>query len=401
MQQLEEEFERGFRATGQWICRACAGEDALGEVIDEVADDHESCSYCDQAPAGSLDDLILHMLKAIRLEYRSASEESPSWDGREGGYQAPEYYLIDLLFDELREEFGSRQVYEGITEAIVPYLEPWFEREWYALRPDEQILASWQRFARLAIRRRPSTPRPPFPASSDPDEWIDPQDILDTISDSIADLPGIYRVIAAGTPLWRARRGPWPGGFRSAKDLGPPLAGTKLRGGRMNRENEIWFYGAFERRTAIAEISRPNSPGYVSVGAFATTRRSTVLDLTGRGLALPSIYDLSSQHLRIIVRFLAAFAREISQPVRRRGSPQYIPTQLVTDYVRTELKGRTGHVVDGIAFPSARIDGNNVVLFVGAEACSDEGQGSATTFLTLAADSIDVHGRRQTHNAMV
>lgn len=117
---MEEEFERGFASTGKQICRACAGEVALADVIGELADDEVACSYCDRAPAGPLDELIAHMLEAIRLEHRPASEESPPWESREGGYQARAYDVRDLLFYELREDFGSPEVLRDIEDALIP-----------------------------------------------------------------------------------------------------------------------------------------------------------------------------------------------------------------------------------------------------------------------------------------
>lgn len=124
------------------------------------------------------------------------------------------------------------------------------------------------------------------------------------------------------------------------------------------------------------------------VGPFRTTHRMTLLDPTARSLHEPSIYDQGRQHGRIGVRFLRAFAGEIALPVRRSASPRYIPTQLVTEYVRTELAATTGAPVDGIVFPSSCVSGDNVVLFVGSECCSD--LGSERQLLALDRERIRV-----------
>lgn len=141
----------------------------------------------------------------------------------------------------------------------------------------------------------------------------------------------------------------------------------------MNRKGETWFYGSLEPETAVIEKYRTSERRHLSVGPFRTTRSLTVLDLTARSLEEPSIFDLDRQRGRIGVRFLQAFAAEIALPVRRPDSPRYVPTQLVTAYVRSELAAVTGSSAQGILFPSSRTDGANIVLFAGAEACVDQG----------------------------
>ncbi len=371
-QRFDEELYRGFSSTDTFICPTCAGDEALAGVVADDADPNEDCSYCGQPPAASLDGMIGHMLQAIRLEYRPASEESPPWDGREGGYRAPELYLPELLFEELQADFGSPKVDEDISEALAPHYEPWFEKYWYALRPHEQFLASWQRFARLTVRRRDGELRPLSRQSNDPDDPIGTDEVLDELASLIADLPEAYRTLPRGTTLWRARYGS-PAGHRTASTLGPPPPSATAPAGRMNRLGQTWFYGSLERETSVVEKFRSKANDHLSIGPFVTTRALTLLDLTGEGLVEPSIYDLERQHVRPAVRFLRAFAVEISLPVIRTNSPRYAPTQLVTEYVRTELDATTGVVADGILFPSSRTVGTNVVLFAGSEACVDRG----------------------------
>jgi hypothetical protein len=330
------------------------------------------------------------MLEAIRLEYRPASEESPPWDGREGGYQAHDYDLLDLLEGHLRDDFGCPDVIGAIEDALIPYLEPWFDRDWYALRPHQQYLASWQRFARIASRRRDDNARPHSRSSRDPDDRFDTDEVLDALGELIAELPETFDKLPSGTVLWRARYGP-PCGFRTAATLGPPPADAASPAGRMNRKGQTWFYGALNRETAVVEKFRTRERRSLSIGPFRTTRSLVVLDLTARSLSEPSIYDLERQHGRIGVRFLRSFADEIALPVRRTESPRYVPTQLVTEYVRTELEASTGESADGIAFPSSRSAGDNIVLFLGADSCIDLGataQGS--TALALDPSHLEV-----------
>jgi len=131
----------------------------------------DPCSYCGREPSAPLDAVLEHMLEAIRFEYRPASEESPPWDSAEGGYQAHEVWFPELLYEEMDNDFGDDRVRGDIEAALLPYDDAWFERDWYALRPAEQLVYSWRRFA-TAVQRRPSPlQRPPARPSDDPDAW--------------------------------------------------------------------------------------------------------------------------------------------------------------------------------------------------------------------------------------
>ena len=368
--QLMEEQDRGFAATGRFICQQCVSDEALRATVVDRASAEDECSYCRTAPAASLDDVLGYMLDALRYEYRPASEESPPYDSGEGGYQARGYDLPDLLFGGLDGDFDPPQVYQDVLEAISPYLEPWFDRDWYALRPHEQVLASWRRFATLVVRRREFALRPRARRAGDSDEPIEPEEMLDALGQVISRVPGAYRTLTTRRPLWRARYGP-ERGWRTAADLGPPPSSVDAAAGRMNVRGETLFYGAIEPETAVIEKSRSSERRALSVGPFFPIRPLHLLDLTASRLPIPGIYDAGRHRTRTASMFLHEFAREIAKPVFRADSPRYLPTQIVTAYVRTELSAVTGMAADGIAFASSRCPGTNVVLFVDSAGCAN------------------------------
>jgi hypothetical protein len=380
---MEEDFERGFTSTGANVCGDCIGDSVLAEFVESVAED-EPCTYCGHETSAALDDVLEHMLEAVRLEYRPASEESPPWDSAEGGYQAREVWFPELLWEEMDDDFGDERVRDDIESALMPFSEPWFERDFYALRPHQQLLYSWRRFAIAVQQRRSPTIRPPSRPSDDPDVWVEPSDMLDTIAERLGDLPTAIRTLQAGTALWRARGGTHPG---TAAELGPPPAGTHVLGGRMNQPEQIFFYGAVDSDTAVRETAYKSGASLVTVGRFQTVRELVCLDLTGSGLKLPSIFDLAAQAGRTTVRFLREFGALISLPAADKHPRGYFPTQAVTEYVRTELGSHLGVEIHGMLYPSARAPGTNAVLFVDSQACADDGalQTPATRLVLIEA----------------
>jgi hypothetical protein len=137
----------------------------------------------------------------------------------------------------------------------------------------------------------------------------------------------------------------------------------------MSRDGVNWFYGASSPELAVAEKFRPSDRRSLRVGSFATTRAMRLLDLSDESLELPSIFDLDRQQGRLAAIFLHSFAVEIAKPVSDDAREGYRPTQLMTEYMRTDLPKEIGGSLDGIIYPSARGLGHNFVLFHGVSEC--------------------------------
>jgi len=135
------------------------------------------------------------------------------------------------------------------------------------------------------------------------------------------------------------------------------------------------FYGAFDLDTAHAETFDPamHAGKALSVGTFRSLRDLTLLDLAELP-PVPSVFDLDRQPLIHSLRFLHAFAADISQPIARDGREhiEYVPTQIVTEYFRRLFRSAEGRSLDGIIYRSAKHEGANAfVLFCENEQCID------------------------------
>jgi hypothetical protein len=135
--------------------------------------------------------------------------------------------------------------------------------------------------------------------------------------------------------------------------------------GRMSPAGVPVFYGAFERRTCIAEL-RPPVGGKVISGQFQLTREIRVLDFT----ALEDAYDrkilsyFDPDYRRKMERrqFLKSFHNIISHPVVPDQEHEYLQTQVIAEYLATQ------HVppIEGVIFASAQDKhegGQNIVFF--------------------------------------
>ncbi|MGX1181590.1 hypothetical protein AB7M31_004658 [Pseudomonas sp. IAP-CY TE4608] len=147
-----------------------------------------------------------------------------------------------------------------------------------------------------------------------------------------------------------------------ARNLGAPPK-ERAADGRMNPAGVPAFYGAFERKTCIAELRPPVGATVVS-GEFRLNRMVRVLDF-GRfekadlGPA-PSFFD-PKHHAKTGRReFLKYLHNEITVPVLPGAERDYLITQVIAEYLATHCKPR----IDGVIFKSVQQSaGNNIVLF--------------------------------------
>lgn len=382
--QLEEQ-ERGYAHTGAFACARCIGDKNLAAIIDEDPAG-EACSYCGRRPTSLLDNIIGHAINCLSIEYRPESSESPPWDNEDRRYIVTPVELGDLIRVHMDDD-PRPELWEDIESAL--HDEPWFERNAYATRPHDQLLSSWKRFSALVTRTQTEKLRPFSPPSDDPDERIETADTLDTIGEALAELPELLVDYPAGMVLWRVRPTDDPGGFRTPLELAPPRAGEQRGPQRMSVDGVNWFYGASTADLAVAEKFRPTDLRFLALGRFETTSPMTLLDLSDEALQLPSIFDPGRQTGRLAALFLHGFAEDIAQPIDDSQRHRYRPTQLMTEFIRTQLPVRMGQRIDGVIYPSARGTGHNIVLFHGRSACIRRGT-SPTRRTRLAIDEATI-----------
>jgi hypothetical protein len=131
------------------------------------------------------------------------------------------------------------------------------------------------------------------------------------------------------------------------------------------------FYGCLDQATAYAETVDPGrlDGKTVSGACFKAMRSLTILDL----LAIPTIQSFfaASRDRRHAIRFLEEFAKDLAQPINRDGRPyiDYVPIQVLTEYVRYELRAPDGSPFDGIKYRSSRNSQPCFVVFATQEQC--------------------------------
>lgn len=165
------------------------------------------------------------------------------------------------------------------------------------------------------------------------------------------------KVYRKGHVFYRARICHGASGLKKTEMGAPPP--HKASAGRVNPSGISILYLADSADTTLYEI-RARVYDYVTIGRFKLQEDIKIINLAGIDSISPFIgmnqgfefldYALNIEHLRMI-------AQEISKPLRNDNILDYIPTQYISDYIRSKN-------YDGIEYNSTmHKGGTNFALF--------------------------------------
>jgi hypothetical protein len=341
-------------ASAEYVCAKCFDDEGLKQFIESRAKSEE-CDFCgataNEPIAAPLDEVIEHIAHCIGAYFDDPANTLP-YESAEGGYQGATY-STDEVFEALDLDFPSDKgdrLRNAVSRGLGNVL--WSDTEPFALSPAERLQFSWDHFCRVikhqfryffAEHRRAD------------DELYSPAEILQIIFRYARD-EGAFVTLRRGSHIFRARHQPNGRKYATAATLGPPPVENAVQTNRMGPPGIVMTYAADDPKTALAETA--NEPGSFAVGEFVTERDALILDLT-RLPPVPSPFaelpDSLEYDPRPRLLFLHGISREISRPIARddRVHIEYVPSQVVTEYVRTAVKV-DGRLVDGIRYQSWR-----------------------------------------------
>lgn len=358
------------------VCYRCIQDASLGSFIKANAD-QAHCDYCGKQwkkpQAMELHDVLHHMRKRIAYEYEDAAN-SVGYDSGEGGYQLPTIDSYELL-DELG--IGWDLDNEELTHDLALGLgdTPWVHVHPYSLEEGKARLMGWEQFARVVKHRVRYLM---FPAKK-PEEFIvseevtEPSEMLEELGELFREYE-LFSVISAGTVLHRVRiHAPEQGPENTIEALGPPPAEAARFANRMSPAGISMFYAAFDEETAVAEtkVRHDGKPAERTIAKFKVTEDIVVLDLTTLP-DYPGLFDVDESRLseRPAIGFLYDFVDDFTKPIEKDGREHvdYVPSQVVTEFVRYRLPEMIGKKLAGIRYRSARREnGDGCVLFYARE----------------------------------
>jgi hypothetical protein len=291
----------------------------------------------------------------------------------DSGLIGPEFDIRDVLAFE-GVEFGSEAFEEFVADA---FLETRFSPSGvYATTPGEALQFGWEDLVEtVKHRRRFFFVLAPNDRSGDGAGVPVPRgpELLGELDRLIRE-HGLLRDLVTEETLYRVRVHPVRKHYVTARDLGspPPNAASQSR---MSPAGIPMLYTATEPETAIAETleSRRTRRKGMTVATFRPTETMRIVDFSLLP-EIPSVFDESEDTLRVRheLGFLYGMRRDIGAPVMLDGREHidYVPTQVVCEYLRDRLPVELDAPVHGLAWESARRAGAlNIVLFIDQKRC--------------------------------
>ena len=317
--------------------------------------------------------MIEEIIDAIRENYDDPADELP-YDSKEGGWQGTVYDNWEIL-DQL-DHWTDRD--DLATDVAVALSErEWCKEDYFGLDKFEALDYGWERFKQQIIHRTRFLVMTPEKGSPYDDRGnIRPALMLERLGEVFCEL-GMFRELDAGTAFVRARVTKRCQRPSTAKELGTPSERDARYSNRMSPAGIPMFYAAFRKKTAIAEtfdLERgiPKELA-ITLATFRTSRALVLLDLV-KLPTLPSCFDREKRHTEKSIRFLLSLRDDITKPIDKDGREhiEYVPTQVITEYVRHMLKygDKKDRRIDGIIYPSTKdTAGESVVVFAQSKNC--------------------------------
>ena len=348
----------------KFVCVNCFEDPGLISFIEDHAV-AEICSYCSSkgtAPiAAPIDDVSDHFIECLFWEYDLCGNQL-AWDG---GWVGTFYDAEELALYVIQLEFPK----ENQDELLPDLFGVFFDQDWcdiHGYGPNDQEWArySWEHFRNVVMHERRYFS---LNYEGDPNELsvYNTGQVLRTIFE-YAQSMDLLKEFSPGSHLLRARWENRKGRWEKPEELGPPPVEKANQSNRMSPAGIPMFYGCDDDETAIKETA--SGPGYFAIGRFETLRPAILLDLTDIP-PIPGLFERLSEgvevHPRRTLRFLHHVASEVSRSIERddRVHIDYVPTQVVTEFIRDQLT-RNESRVDGIKYSSSVHPGHvSYVLF--------------------------------------
>lgn len=379
---MEEQEDRGFSSVGnKFVCSQCIDEPDIRLYI-KTNGDSEACSYCERAKVSTLhfDKFMEFFMECMNDEYGYPDNEGVPWEGGWLGDVFDSYDLLDQIGLSIESECLQQDISDSISDR------QWCKKGFYQLDPSEVLLHGWNEFVSVVKHKS----RFVFYRVNEQEnlrgyEEIPPNAFLDALCGVISDL-NMYETIPAEKQLVRVRIHSRKEVIVKATEIGPPDREYAVYPSRMSPAGIPMFYGAFDKKTAIAETySEKEYEQIATVGTFRSTRSLNMVDLT----KLPKYPGLFSGHdrkYRHNVYFINSFLEDFTASVSKDGKEHidYVPTQVVSEHIRYIHVDNNDNKIDGIIYPSSKNPKEKaVVLFCENSHCVDKDNITTESLLVL------------------
>jgi HEPN/RES N-terminal domain 1/RES domain len=321
---------------------------------------HYSDGYCDYCEKNlkvvEFEDLMNFIMDSISNFYEDAANFM-SYNSREGGYLGEIYTADELIQEQIGLNAEPFEVIEDIVNSIDEIA--WSQPDLYNDNIKDELEYQWQYFKDI-IKHRSR-----YLFHSRKDDQTKAFRILQAVG-GLVSKQNIIRLIPQGTNLYRCRQHDSKTAITAIKQIVSPPKELAIHPNRFSPSGISMFYSAFDPDTAMIEtISRHDkTKKYVTIAEFQTLKDCYIVDFT-RLPKIKSIFGIKDKKNHYLNLFLLSFVRDITKPIQKNGKEhtEYVPTQVVTEYLRYPFNMHRKYKIEGIIYRSAQKENCNSSVF--------------------------------------
>jgi hypothetical protein len=357
-----------YKFPDRYACPDCVTDSYLASILAAKLED-EPCSYCGAAQAADISFLLDEMKETILLGYTDPAEQLP-YESREGGYQGEVLSAQQIVY-----EFDPWTECDQLLDDVASAFDQgsfWCKRDYFGLSHYEMLDYSWDDFSEQVKHRTRYLFLQELNTDREYSDQIPPREMLDVLGDIFKEFE-LFHELPQAADLFRVRVVDASVHPATAADLGTPPREAAKFPNRMSPAGIPMFYAGLDEVTAILETYDPiaDKGRKIALARFRSNRPLTLLDLTSLP-AVPSMFDSRQRNERPRVEFLRSFEDDFTKPVDKdtEAHTEYVPTQIVTEFVRHRLRTPGDEPVDGILYRSSRTRTSTaVVIFADQKHC--------------------------------
>lgn len=322
------------------------------------------CDYCKKkVKVVDLDILMPFIMEGI-LHFYGDAVHFMGYDSSEGGYLGEVFNNWELL-DEVELDVDSMELMDDIASSIDDIA--WSDTDKYFDTESDILLYRWSYFTKLVKHKS----RYLF-STGDTEEYGNALKILNEVG-RLVNTFNLIKEIPSGSILYRCRQHQILENVDDLASIVSPPISCAVFPNRFSPSGISMLYAAMDEDIAFSETisGKPIPKNCVTTAKFELKKDINVVDFS----KLPftgSIFGIKDMKKYYWTLFLHELVKDFTKKIEKDGKEhiEYVPTQIVTEYLRFPFNANRKNKIEGIIYPSSKDESkSSIVLFWDNQEC--------------------------------
>ncbi len=317
------------------------------------------CDYCEkEVKVVSLESLIEFIMEGVSNFYEDAANFM-NYNSREGGYLGETYTPDELIQDLIGLETDPFELTDDIVNSIDNIA--WAEPDMYYDTERDELMYQWEYFKKIVKHNS----RFIFLSKSGNLDHQNATKILKEVGRLLPKL-NLIKKIEKGKKLFRARQHKSTDIIDSIEQIVSPPIKYAIYPNRFSPSGIPMLYTAFDKKTAIVETVdiKDKQKNKTTIAELVLDKDVYVIDFS-RLPEIPSIFGITNKKKYYLITFIYGLVRDMTKSIEKDGKEhiEYIPTQVITEYLRFPFNKNRNNKIEGIIYSSSKEKGKIASVF--------------------------------------